>query len=79
MQPVAFGFKQNQLMAVSLDTVIRESRVRMINDTRQIDQILQVNFDLQAVASPMGHGDSFWSCAMGLYEPIERKTHFGFI
>jgi len=79
MEPVVFGMRKNQEMAVSLDTVIKEQRVRMLDDVRQIDQILQVNSELQAVESPMGHGDSFWSNAMALYEPIELGTHFDMV
>ena len=76
MEPVVFGLRKNQEMAVSLDTVVKEQRVAMIDDDRQIDQILQVNSELQAVQSPLGHGDSFWSNALALYEPIERGGHF---
>ena len=71
MEAVVFGMRKNQEMAVSFETVIKEERCTMINDTRQIDQILQVNADLQCVESPMGHGDSFWSNALALYEPKE--------
>jgi len=42
---------------------------------RQIDQILQVNNELQAIESAMGHGDSFWSNAMALWE--ERENRYG--
>ena len=76
MEPVVFGLRKNQEMAVSFDTVVKEQRVAMIDDDRQIDQILQVNSELQAVQSPLGHGDSFWSNALALYEPIERGGHF---
>lgn len=79
MEPVVFGMRKNQEMAVSLDTVVKEERVRMLDDTRQIDQILQVNSELQAVESPLGHGDSFWSNALALYEPVERRPHFDMV
>lgn len=71
MEAVVFGMRKNQEMAVSFETVVNEQRCSLINDSRQIDQILQVNSELQAVESPMGHGDSFWSNALALYEPKE--------
>ena len=71
MEAVVFGMRKNQEMAVSFETVVKEERCQLINDVRQIDQILQVNSELQAVESPMGHGDSFWSNALALYEPKE--------
>lgn len=74
-EPVQFSMKTNNAMAVSLNTVITEGRVAFINDVRQVDQILQVNNDLQAIESPQGHGDSFWSNAMALWE--ERENRYG--
>lgn len=73
MKPVSFNVKTNNAMAVSLNTVVREGRCAFIDDTRQIDQLLQVNNDLQAIESPMGHGDSFWSNALALWEEKERE------
>ena len=73
MKPVQFNVKTNNAMAVSLNTVIREQRCTMIDDVRQIDQLLQVNNDLQAIESPQGHGDSFWSNALAMWEEKERE------
>lgn len=73
MEPVSFNMKTNNTMAVSMGTIINEGRIELINDVRQIDQMLQVNNDLQAVESPQGHGDSFWSNALALLEEKERR------
>lgn len=73
MKPVSFNVKTNNAMAVSLNTVVREGRCALIDDIRQIDQLLQVNNDLQAIESPQGHGDSFWSNALALWEEKERE------
>lgn len=73
MKPVQFNVKTNNAMAVSLNTIIREQRCTMIDDVRQIDQLLQVNNDLQAIESPQGHGDSFWSNALAMWEEKERE------
>ena len=73
MKPVQFNVKTNNAMAVSLNTIVRENRCALIDDVRQIDQLLQVNNDLQAIESPQGHGDSFWSNALALWEEKERE------
>lgn len=73
MKPVQFNVKTNNAMAVSLNTIIREQRCTMIDDVRQVDQLLQVNNDLQAIESPQGHGDSFWSNALAMWEEKERE------
>lgn len=38
----------------------------MLNDDRQKEQILAVDNNLNAMESPDGHGDSFWSNALAL-------------
>lgn len=73
MEPVVFTMKQNNAMAATLNKTIQEQRVELINDQRQLDQLLQVNNELQAIESPMGHGDSFWSNAMALLEEKEKQ------
>ena len=73
MKPVVFSMKQNNSMGANFGKVIKERRVKLINDDRQLDQILQVNNELQAIESPMGHGDSFWSNAMALMVEPERQ------
>lgn len=73
MEPIVLTMKQNNAMGANFNKVIQEKRVEFIDEPRQIDQILQVNNDLQAIESPMGHGDSFWSNAMALMEEPERQ------
>ena len=79
MIPVQFNMRTNNLMAVSLNKVIQEERVKFIDEERQIDQILQVNNDLKAIESPLGHGDSFWSNALALYEEKPKEYNIRFM
>ena len=76
MKPVSFNVKTNNAMAASFSTVVIEGRCSIIDDVRQVDQILQVNNELQAIESPQGHGDSFWSNALALWEEKEREYRF---
>ena len=61
-------------MAVNLDAIVTSERAAIINDKRQIDQILAVTSDLNAFESAEGHGDSFWSIAMALYEDTREPN-----
>ena len=79
MIPVQFNMRTNNLMAVSLNKIIQEERVKFIDEERQIDQILQVNNDLKAIESPLGHGDSFWSNALALYEEKPKEYSIRFL
>lgn len=81
-RPVVFSQKTKNGMASSLqkkvngtkikeengERIVTDRRVELIDDSRQINQILAVDNDLDAMASPEGHGDAFWSIAMALRE-----------
>jgi len=80
--PVIFSQKTKNGMASSLqkkvngtkikeengERTVTDRRIELIDDSRQINQILAVDNDLDAMASPEGHGDAFWSVAMALRE-----------
>jgi hypothetical protein len=53
MEPVVLTMKQNNAMGANFEKIIQEKRVRFINEERQLDQILQVNNELQAIESPL--------------------------
>lgn len=74
MKPVQFSLKSKNAMAVSMSSIILDGRASLINDKRQTEQILAVTSDLQAFESSEGHGDSFWSLAMALWE--EKKKEY---
>jgi hypothetical protein len=72
MIPVTFTLRSKNAMAANLDSIVTGERAELINDQRQTNQILSVTSDLQAFESPEGHGDSFWSIGMALYEEKEK-------
>lgn len=46
---------------------------QMLKDTRQREQVLLVTKDLQALETPRGHGDSFWSIALAMLAASESE------
>ncbi len=71
MEPVHFTTKRRQAMATALDAALTTGSIRLLNDERQRTQLLAVNNDLQAIESPEGHADSFWSVALGVGNPAK--------
>jgi len=51
-------------MSVQLDKAITNKEIEFLNDPRMLSQMLMVTNDLQAVETPEGHADSFWSIAL---------------
>ena len=70
--PVVLNSKNEAAMAANMNSLVETKRATFINERRQINQLLAVNSDLKAVASPEGHGDAFWSNGMGLYEGQDK-------
>lgn len=66
MEPVTLNAKNQTKMAANLDMLITNNRINLINEQRQTSQLLMVDNALQALESPEGHGDSFWSICMGI-------------
>ena len=64
MIPVVFSVKSKHAMAAQLDTGITNKNVSFLNSPRFLEQMLLVTNDLQAIETPEGHGDSFWSVAL---------------
>lgn len=73
---VIFTKKRMVSMATTLSDRITHRSVNLLDDPRQTNQMLAVNNNLQAVESPQGHGDSFWSNAMALPEREEAQEAF---
>ena len=71
LKPVSFTFKKKSAMATDLEAVIVDGRISLLDDARQTSQILAVDGDFQAVESPEGHGDSFWSCGMAVKQVLK--------
>lgn len=73
---VIFTKKRMVAMATSLSDRITHGSIRLLDDPRQTNQMLAVNNNLQAIESPQGHGDSFWSVCLGLPEREEQQEAF---
>ncbi len=73
---VVFTKKQMVAMATPLSDRFTQRTVELIDDPRQHNQLLAVNNSLQAVESPQGHGDSFWSVCLALPEKEESQEAF---
>lgn len=61
MIPVNFTFKRKNAMAVAMDKNITNQTIEFIADDRQRAQMLVVDSDLNAVETPEGHGEAFFS------------------
>ena len=66
--PIHFTSKIKNSMAVQIDIHITNKMIEFLNDERQLSQMLLVNNELQALETPEGHADSFWSIGMSLLD-----------
>jgi hypothetical protein len=73
---VIFTKKRMVAMATTLSDRVTHGTVRLLDHPRQTNQMLAVNNYLQAIESPQGHGDSFWSIDTGLKETEDRQEAF---
>ncbi|MDD4410884.1 MAG: hypothetical protein PHE32_04225 [Candidatus Shapirobacteria bacterium] len=60
--------KREVAIASKLNSLVVQEKIAFINDERTIGQMLTVNSDLKAMETPQGHGDSFWSVGLAVYE-----------
>lgn len=66
--PVTLNLKNESSMAAYFGSMVERGQVEFINEARQITQLLAVTNDLKAIEGPDGHGDSFWSCCLAIFE-----------
>jgi hypothetical protein len=64
--PVTLNTRNQTKMAANMDTLLDRGDVTFINERRQQSQLLAVDNTLDALESPDGHGDSFWSVGMAM-------------
>lgn len=64
---VTFTLKQKNAMANALGVLVTEKKIRLQPDERQLNQLQVVTNDLDAIETPEGHGDCFWSLAMAAW------------
>ncbi len=82
-KPIVFKVKSKFDMASNFSRLVNykekevfKPQITLLNRQRQIDSILSVNNELQAVESDIGHGDAFWSIALAVYK---EKGIYGYI
>lgn len=68
-KPVVMTTKSQHRVAVALEKAVNDGTVRLLSEQRQRMSILQVTNELEAVESPIGHGDAFWSVALAVGGP----------
>jgi len=76
LEPIIFKVQTKHDMATNFEKMIENKEVELLNDRRMLDQVLVVDNDLQALETPEGHGDSFWSIAMALWAGGNRVESF---
>lgn len=76
MKPVNFNVKEKSSMATEFSKKVELKEIELIDDRRQIEQILCVTNDLQAVETPDGHGDAFWSNCLAMKKQAEVKIRW---
>lgn len=74
MVPINFGARNKQGMATNLLTLVETERISFIDEARMLNQMLAVTSNLDAIAGPEGHADSFWSIALALNEGEKEKV-----
>ncbi|MCK5609007.1 hypothetical protein KAR91_44445 [Candidatus Pacearchaeota archaeon] len=66
MHPCVHTIKKKGQMSGAFNERVENKSVELIDDLRLAKSILSVTNDLQAVETPEGHGDAFWSCGGAL-------------
>jgi reverse gyrase len=72
LEPIVFKLQTKHDMATNFEKMVENKEIELLNDRRMLDQILVVDNDLQALETPEGHGDSFWSIAMALWMAAKK-------
>jgi hypothetical protein len=68
MVPMVMSSRRLGAMAANFGGLVNQDLINFINERRQITQILMVDNDLRAQENSQGHSDSFYSCAMAVWE-----------
>ena len=79
MRGIVFTQKSKQEMALEFEKRVRTKSMILLPDERQRRQILNVDNDLQSVASHEGHGDAFYSNALAVKAAGGPKANIRFI
>jgi hypothetical protein len=79
MKGIVFTQKAKQEMALEFERKVRAKNIILLPDERQRRQILNVDNDLQSVASYEGHGDAFYSNALAIKAAEGPKANIRYI
>jgi len=74
-KPVVMSAKNQEKYAASFGALVDKKKIHFINESRNINQIVAMTSDLQAMTSAEGHGDSFWSSALGTFEAKNKRPN----
>jgi hypothetical protein len=74
MVPVTASSRTNWEMASAFDVAVNRGQLELVEDERQIRQILLVDNNLKAPETNEGHGDSFFSNAMAICAAQETQA-----
>jgi len=77
LELVIFTSKEKYAIATEFEKGVSSEGVELLNDERMRRQIICVTNDLQAIASPDGHGDAFWSIALSFKGINLRQESLG--
>jgi len=73
MVPIVLSSRNEWKMATDFDIEVTNRRLHLLDEAnddgydRQLEQILAVDGALDAMETPYGHGDSFWSNALAVF------------
>lgn len=76
MVPVSFSIKTKSAMATEFEKIVKAKQIELLPDVRQLEQILLVTNDLDAIETPQGHGDSFWSNGLCFYHNTLKSNFY---
>ncbi|MEK6860898.1 MAG: hypothetical protein AABY07_02905, partial [Nanoarchaeota archaeon] len=72
--PLTFTSRAKRSMAQVFEEYIHSNRLELIQNERQRSQILSVDKELKAPATPLGHGEPFFSIGLGLKAIYEEES-----
>lgn len=78
MKPVNFNVKEKSSLATEFSKKVEQGKefIELLDDRRMIEQILCVTNDLEAIETPEGHGDAFWSICLAMRKQPEVRIRF---
>lgn len=66
MVPIVFNTKMKVSGSTAFERLVEKKQMEIQNEHRLLDQICSVMDDLNAITTPLGHGDSFWSIVLAI-------------